>query len=187
MHKLPMMCLMCSCLFADLLLLKDEENLNCFTSTRFDFTCFFETSDNRTYDLFYNINGCVQRVCIQSFVYEPSWTSDYFSVSSVSPQDQKVCTVCTEDRGRNFAPHLLISWGGHSLVCGNRPRGCGARHPQAPVPTDRLCRRSLWEMLFLDLKYSTKPEHTWSSLSGVDRKMCVLWVFSCPLICLFCL
>nr|AAR25685.1 class I helical cytokine receptor number 22 [Tetraodon nigroviridis] len=41
----------------DLLLFKDDEFLKCFTSTQFDFTCFFETSDNRTYDLSYNVNG----------------------------------------------------------------------------------------------------------------------------------
>lgn len=54
--------LMRSCLCADLLLLKDEENLKCFTSTQYDFTCFFETSDNRTYDLFYSVSRCVQQV-----------------------------------------------------------------------------------------------------------------------------
>lgn len=46
-----------SCLCADLLLLKDEEDLKCFTRTQHDFTCFFETSDNRTYDLLYRVGG----------------------------------------------------------------------------------------------------------------------------------
>uniref|UniRef100_A0A3Q3VU13 Fibronectin type-III domain-containing protein n=1 Tax=Mola mola TaxID=94237 RepID=A0A3Q3VU13_MOLML len=40
---------------ADVLLLKDEQNPKCFTGPRFDFTCFFETSDNRTYAFLYNI------------------------------------------------------------------------------------------------------------------------------------
>ncbi|KAM9358421.1 thrombopoietin receptor [Symphorus nematophorus] len=38
---------------ADILLLKDEPNPKCFTRTEEDFTCFFETADSRTYDLFY--------------------------------------------------------------------------------------------------------------------------------------
>lgn len=63
--------LMCACLFADLWLLKDEESLKCFTRTQYDFTCFFETSDNRTYDLFYDVNGYVQRGYMEESVYEP--------------------------------------------------------------------------------------------------------------------
>ncbi|KAM3876191.1 thrombopoietin receptor [Diretmus argenteus] len=38
---------------ANVLLLKDEKDPKCFTRTEYDFTCFFETPDNRTYDLFY--------------------------------------------------------------------------------------------------------------------------------------
>lgn len=52
------------CLRADRLLLKDEENLKCFTRTQHDFTCFFETPDNRTYDLFYRVSGYVRRGCM---------------------------------------------------------------------------------------------------------------------------
>ncbi|KAI3368548.1 hypothetical protein L3Q82_025558 [Scortum barcoo] len=37
----------------DVLLLKDEPNPKCFTRTEMDFTCFFETADNRIYDFFY--------------------------------------------------------------------------------------------------------------------------------------
>ncbi|XP_015246681.1 PREDICTED: thrombopoietin receptor [Cyprinodon variegatus] len=37
----------------DVLLVKDIANPKCFTRTRKDFTCFFETADNRTYDLLY--------------------------------------------------------------------------------------------------------------------------------------
>lgn len=44
---------------ADVLLLKDEPDPKCFTRTEEDFTCFFETADNRTYDLLYNVNGYV--------------------------------------------------------------------------------------------------------------------------------
>lgn len=40
---------------ADVLFLKDEPNPKCFSRTTFDFTCFFETADNRTYNLFYSI------------------------------------------------------------------------------------------------------------------------------------
>ncbi|XP_034035410.1 thrombopoietin receptor isoform X2 [Thalassophryne amazonica] len=39
----------------DVLLLKDEDNPKCFTRTEKDFTCFFETVDNRMYDFFYSI------------------------------------------------------------------------------------------------------------------------------------
>uniref|UniRef100_A0A8C2XRJ1 MPL proto-oncogene, thrombopoietin receptor n=1 Tax=Cyclopterus lumpus TaxID=8103 RepID=A0A8C2XRJ1_CYCLU len=42
---------------ADVLLLKDEQDPKCFTRTEQDFTCFFETVDNRTYDLLYNLPG----------------------------------------------------------------------------------------------------------------------------------
>ncbi|XP_054645328.1 thrombopoietin receptor isoform X2 [Dunckerocampus dactyliophorus] len=38
----------------DVLLLKDEADPKCFTRTEEDFTCFFETTDERTYDLYYN-------------------------------------------------------------------------------------------------------------------------------------
>lgn len=38
---------------ADVLLLKDEQDPKCFTRTQEDFTCFFETADNRTYDFLY--------------------------------------------------------------------------------------------------------------------------------------
>ncbi|XP_045905315.1 thrombopoietin receptor isoform X2 [Micropterus dolomieu] len=37
----------------DVLLLKDEQDPKCFTRTQEDFTCFFETADNRTYDFLY--------------------------------------------------------------------------------------------------------------------------------------
>uniref|UniRef100_A0A3B4GLP1 MPL proto-oncogene, thrombopoietin receptor n=1 Tax=Pundamilia nyererei TaxID=303518 RepID=A0A3B4GLP1_9CICH len=39
----------------DVLFLKDEPNPKCFSRTTLDFTCFFETADNRTYNLFYSI------------------------------------------------------------------------------------------------------------------------------------
>ena len=44
---------------ADVLLLKDEENPKCFTRTEEDFTCFFETMDNTTYDLLYELETYV--------------------------------------------------------------------------------------------------------------------------------
>uniref|UniRef100_A0A3B4WGU6 MPL proto-oncogene, thrombopoietin receptor n=1 Tax=Seriola lalandi dorsalis TaxID=1841481 RepID=A0A3B4WGU6_SERLL len=48
-------------------LLKDKKDPKCFTRTGGDFTCFFETADNRTYDLLYTAESlpgekrCVQR------------------------------------------------------------------------------------------------------------------------------
>ncbi|XP_073333296.1 thrombopoietin receptor [Pagrus major] len=40
----------------DVLALKDEQNPKCFTRTRWKSICFFETANNRTYDLFYKVN-----------------------------------------------------------------------------------------------------------------------------------
>ncbi|XP_029938980.1 thrombopoietin receptor [Salarias fasciatus] len=39
----------------DVLLLKDEQDPKCFTRTHEDFTCFFENSENKTYDLLYTL------------------------------------------------------------------------------------------------------------------------------------
>lgn len=44
---------------ADVLLLKDEQDPKCFTRTEEDFTCFFETADNGTYDLLYSFDRYV--------------------------------------------------------------------------------------------------------------------------------
>ncbi|XP_070688574.1 thrombopoietin receptor [Pempheris klunzingeri] len=41
----------------DVLLLSGEQEPKCFTRTGEDFTCFFETADNRTYDLIYDGYG----------------------------------------------------------------------------------------------------------------------------------
>ena len=47
-----------SCIFvvlgADVSLLRDEADPKCFSRTEYDLTCFFETTDNQTYDFFYN-------------------------------------------------------------------------------------------------------------------------------------
>lgn len=40
----------------DLLFFKDEPDPKCFTRTEEDFTCFFETQDNRTYDFLYTFD-----------------------------------------------------------------------------------------------------------------------------------
>ncbi|XP_057698249.1 thrombopoietin receptor isoform X2 [Corythoichthys intestinalis] len=40
---------------ADISLLQDEDDPKCFTKTEEDFTCFFETTDNGIYDMFYSI------------------------------------------------------------------------------------------------------------------------------------
>lgn len=42
---------------ADVLPLKDEEDPKCFSRDERDFTCFFETAENRTYDLLYSSEG----------------------------------------------------------------------------------------------------------------------------------
>ncbi|TMS19876.1 Thrombopoietin receptor [Larimichthys crocea] len=47
----------------DVLLLKDEQNPKCFSRTEEDFTCFFETSDNSTYDLFYRVGDRQEKRC----------------------------------------------------------------------------------------------------------------------------
>uniref|UniRef100_A0A3Q4HV14 MPL proto-oncogene, thrombopoietin receptor n=1 Tax=Neolamprologus brichardi TaxID=32507 RepID=A0A3Q4HV14_NEOBR len=69
---------------SDVLFLKDEPNPKCFSRTTFDFTCFFETADNRTYNLFYSIKcelsvqrtekGTLLHIC--SFP-EVMWFVDY--------------------------------------------------------------------------------------------------------------
>ncbi|XP_041790524.1 thrombopoietin receptor isoform X2 [Chelmon rostratus] len=46
----------------DALLLKDEQNPKCFTRTGEDFTCFFETADDRTYDLLCRGTRCEMSV-----------------------------------------------------------------------------------------------------------------------------
>lgn len=45
-----------SFLVPDVLLLKHVQDPKCFSRTEMDFTCFFETSDNGTYDLFYSLD-----------------------------------------------------------------------------------------------------------------------------------
>nr|XP_019954078.1 PREDICTED: thrombopoietin receptor [Paralichthys olivaceus] len=50
----------------DILLLKDEQDPKCFTRTGKDFICFFETADNRTYDLLYKVNSVWTEIrCVQ--------------------------------------------------------------------------------------------------------------------------
>ncbi|KAK5869596.1 hypothetical protein PBY51_024301 [Eleginops maclovinus] len=59
----------------DVLLLKDEQDPKCFTRTEQDFTCFFETADNRSYDLVYTVyraKRCemsVQKVEVATFLH----------------------------------------------------------------------------------------------------------------------
>uniref|UniRef100_A0A8C4HNY2 MPL proto-oncogene, thrombopoietin receptor n=1 Tax=Dicentrarchus labrax TaxID=13489 RepID=A0A8C4HNY2_DICLA len=48
----------------DIMLLKNEPDPKCFTRTDKDFTCFFETADNRTYDLFYT--SFTEKTCSMS-------------------------------------------------------------------------------------------------------------------------
>ncbi|XP_028442445.1 LOW QUALITY PROTEIN: thrombopoietin receptor [Perca flavescens] len=48
----------------DVLLLKDELEPKCFTRTEKDFTCFFETADNGTYDLLYSFGR--EKMCEMS-------------------------------------------------------------------------------------------------------------------------
>nr|XP_057928871.1 thrombopoietin receptor isoform X2 [Doryrhamphus excisus] len=51
----------------DILLLKDEADPKCFTRTEEDFTCFFETTDKRTYDLYYNTGKLSRKKKCQLF------------------------------------------------------------------------------------------------------------------------
>lgn len=181
------------CLRADRLLLKDEENLKCFTRTQRDFTCFFETPDNGTYDLFYRVSGYARRGCMEP----PDGAPDYWNCAfpPVTSQDQKVPTVCADDRRGNVPPRLLISCRGRSLVRGNAAGGCGAQQQHPPVLTDRLCGRSPWEMFFSDPTRSIYLTHfLWSRCCRSKRWLLfrlvrgrkidpsVLWVFICPLI-----
>ncbi|XP_034738384.1 thrombopoietin receptor [Etheostoma cragini] len=69
----------------DVLLLKNEPDPKCFTWTEEDFTCFFETADNGTYDLLYNFyrekicKMSVQRTEEGTFLHICSFpTSDVF-------------------------------------------------------------------------------------------------------------
>ncbi|XP_037624774.1 thrombopoietin receptor isoform X2 [Sebastes umbrosus] len=68
----------------DVLLLKDEQDPKCFTRTGEDFTCFFETTENRTYDLLYKDEGekyemSVQRTEEGTFLHFYSFpTTDVF-------------------------------------------------------------------------------------------------------------
>lgn len=113
----------------------------------------------------------------------------------VTSQDQKVPTVCADDRRGNVPPRLLISCRGRSLVRGNAAGGCGAQQQHPPVLTDRLCGRSPWEMFFSDPTRSIYLTHfLWSRCCRSKRWLLfrlvrgrkidpsVLWVFICPLI-----
>ncbi|MED6254949.1 hypothetical protein ATANTOWER_002399 [Ataeniobius toweri] len=50
----------------DVLLIKDTENPKCFTRTLKDFTCFFETTENRTYDFLYKCERGGTKKCEMS-------------------------------------------------------------------------------------------------------------------------
>ncbi|XP_061594977.1 thrombopoietin receptor [Cololabis saira] len=50
----------------DLLLLKNDGNPKCFTRTTRDFTCFFETFDNKTYDFLYKTTRQPTKSCEMS-------------------------------------------------------------------------------------------------------------------------
>lgn len=87
----------------DVLVLKDEDNPKCFTRTQYDFTCFFETSDNRTYDLFYMVSRYVSKyiysvLCVQTahlFVIEWSLFCilDFYSSLFFTPGVNKVYLI----------------------------------------------------------------------------------------------
>ncbi|XP_056132743.1 thrombopoietin receptor [Lampris incognitus] len=97
----------------DILLLEDEEEPRCFTRTEYDFTCFFETPDNRTYDFFYTTdeekrcNMTVQRTEEGAFlhvcVFPPSDTFLYVltHLKVVEPLTSTTVytrSVCVEDQ-----------------------------------------------------------------------------------------
>ncbi|XP_017275916.1 thrombopoietin receptor [Kryptolebias marmoratus] len=50
----------------DILVMKDEESPKCFSRTGEDFTCFFETMDNKTFDLFYKHSAVPRTRCKMS-------------------------------------------------------------------------------------------------------------------------
>ncbi|KAM9761498.1 thrombopoietin receptor isoform 1-T1 [Menidia menidia] len=50
----------------EMLVFKDEENPKCFTRTEEDFTCFFETTENRTHDFYYKYENQLQKKCEMS-------------------------------------------------------------------------------------------------------------------------
>ncbi|RVE73559.1 hypothetical protein OJAV_G00032660, partial [Oryzias javanicus] len=71
----------------DILLLKDLQNPKCFTRTLKDFTCFFETFDNKIYDLIYSYDGnpskcamSVQRTAKGSFLHICSFSDFHIFV-----------------------------------------------------------------------------------------------------------
>ncbi|KAM9796442.1 thrombopoietin receptor isoform X2 [Syngnathus typhle] len=47
----------------DISLLEEEDDPKCFTRTEEDFTCFFQTTDNGTFDLFYRIGQSEEKRC----------------------------------------------------------------------------------------------------------------------------
>nr|XP_046246833.1 thrombopoietin receptor isoform X2 [Scatophagus argus] len=47
----------------DVLVLKDEQSPKCFTRSEHDFTCFFETTHNKTYNLFYKLESDPEKRC----------------------------------------------------------------------------------------------------------------------------
>uniref|UniRef100_A0A8C7ZU08 Fibronectin type-III domain-containing protein n=1 Tax=Oryzias sinensis TaxID=183150 RepID=A0A8C7ZU08_9TELE len=99
----------------DMFLLKDVQDPKCFTRTLNDFTCFFETFDNETYDLLYsydsNPSKCamsVQRTQNGSFLHICSFSDVYvyvkMDIKVVEPANNTILynrTVCVED---NYLP-----------------------------------------------------------------------------------
>lgn len=83
---------------AEVLLFKDEEDPKCFTRTGRDFTCFFETADNLTYDLVYTSDRYVVHsksiiFCIQ----KPQYQYSCFPLCQPSLHREKMCVQRPEE------------------------------------------------------------------------------------------
>ncbi|XP_044217617.1 thrombopoietin receptor [Thunnus albacares] len=101
----------------DVLLFKDEQDPKCFTRTEEDFTCFFETQNNRTYDFFYNFDmrdkRCdlsVQRTEERTFLHICSFPdSDVFlSVEMHLTVVEHNTNTSLYDRTVSVEDHLLL-------------------------------------------------------------------------------
>uniref|UniRef100_A0A3Q2Q578 MPL proto-oncogene, thrombopoietin receptor n=1 Tax=Fundulus heteroclitus TaxID=8078 RepID=A0A3Q2Q578_FUNHE len=102
-----------SCAFIsrlDILLISDDEKPNCFTRTRRDFTCFFETPDNRTRDFHYTINR-KEKECKMSIHGTENGT--FLHVCSFPPADVTLYTetkikVVDRTNNTNFYARTVI-------------------------------------------------------------------------------
>ncbi|XP_040896503.1 thrombopoietin receptor isoform X2 [Toxotes jaculatrix] len=129
----------------EVFLLKDEEDPKCFTRTGEDFTCFFETADNRTYNLLYVLErfpsaDVFNFVTTHLTVLEHNTNTTLYS-RSVSVEDQYLLdpphsvSLLQNDQ----AGQLLVSWQKeYPKYCGDKfyrirysSKGLGAKTDEA--------------------------------------------------------